>query len=189
MTRAVGAASPQAEERPQAVGGRAPDVFSRDGVVPMRAFRDSDAVDFAIVGTGCGGGVLAAKLAEAGFSIVAFDAGPFWRPLADFASDEREQDKLYWLDERISAGDDPIELGSNNSGRCIGGTTVHFQMVSLRFRPEWFKARSKLGYGADWPVDWRTMWRYYAEVEDACKIAGPITYPWGPPRGRSLSGP
>ena len=28
-------------------------------------------------------------------------------------------------------------------------------MVSLRFRPEWFKARSLLGYGADWPLDWR----------------------------------
>jgi choline dehydrogenase-like flavoprotein len=184
MTRAVGVANSKAETRPRAVGGRAPDVFSRDRTVAMRQFRDDEEVDFAIVGTGCGGGVLAAKLAEAGFSIVALDAGPFWRPLADFASDEREQEKLYWLDERISAGGDPIELGSNNSGRCIGGTTVHFQMVSLRFRPEWFKARTELGYGVDWPVDWRTMWRYYAEVENACKISGPITYPWGPPRGR-----
>ncbi len=184
MTRPVGAASHGAEAKPRAVDGRAPDVFSRDGTVAMREYRDTDEVDFAIVGTGCGGGVLAAKLAEAGFSIVALDAGPFWRPLADFASDEREQDKLYWLDERISAGDDAIELGSNNSGRCIGGTTVHFQMVSLRFRPEWFKARTKLGYGVDWPVDWRTMWHYYAEVENACKISGPISYPWGPPRGR-----
>lgn len=182
--RPVGTASNGAEVNPRAVAGRAPDVFSRDGTVAMRQHRDTDLVDFAIVGTGCGGGVLAAKLAEAGFSVVAFDAGPFWRPLADFASDEREQDKLYWLDERISGGDDAIELGSNNSGRCIGGTTVHFQMVSLRFRPEWFKARTKLGYGVDWPVDWQTMWRYYAEVETACKISGPMTYPWGPPRGR-----
>ena len=28
------------------------------------------------------------------------------------------------------------------------------------------------------------MWRYYAEVEQALKIAGPVTYPWGPPRPR-----
>jgi choline dehydrogenase-like flavoprotein len=184
MTRRIGTVSKKAETRPRAVNGCAPDIFSRDGTVAMHEHRDTDEVDFAIVGTGCGGGVLAAKLAEAGFSVVAFDAGPFWRPLADFASDEREQDKLYWLDERISGGNDPIELGSNNSGRCIGGTTVHFQMVALRFRPEWFKARTRLGYGIDWPVDWRTMWRYYAEVEDACKISGPISYPWGPPRGR-----
>ena len=43
----------------------------------------------------------------------------------------------------------------NNSGRSVGGSTVHFPMVSLRFRPEWFKARSMLGYGVDWPVDLR----------------------------------
>jgi choline dehydrogenase-like flavoprotein len=57
-------------------------------------------------------------------------------------------------------------------------------MVSLRFRPEWFKSRTLLGYGADWPLDWREMWKYYTEVEDALKIAGPVTYPWGPRRPR-----
>lgn len=176
-------ASP-AEPGPRARDGRAPDVFSRDGTVPMRCFSDRDEVDFAIVGTGCGGGVLAAKLAEAGFSVVALDAGAFWRPLSDFASDERAQDKLYWLEDRISAGPDAIEFGQNNSGRSVGGSTVHFQMVALRFRPEWFSARSSLGYAVDWPVDWRDMWRAYAEVEEDCKIAGPVRYPWGPPRGR-----
>ncbi|HEX2943823.1 MAG TPA: GMC family oxidoreductase, partial [Rhodopila sp.] len=92
--------------------------------------------------------------------------------------------KLYWTDDRITAGENPIHLGSNNSGKAVGGSTVHFAMVSLRFRPEWFKARTKLGYGFDWPLDWREMWQYYAEVEDALKIAGPVSYPWGPPRPR-----
>ena len=59
-----------------------------------------------------------------------------------------------------------------------------FAMVSLRMRPEWFKARSQLGYGFDWPLDWQDMWRYYAEVEQALKIAGPVRYPWGPKRPR-----
>ena len=169
---------------PRAKGGRAPDVFVPSGWVPMRQWRDSDEVDFVIVGTGAGGGTLACRLAEHGFSVVAFDAGPYWRPLEDFASDESEQSKLYWTDERISDGDNPIQLGSNNSGKGVGGSTVHFAMVSLRFRPEWFKARSKLGYGFDWPLDWREMWHYYTEVEDALKIAGPLRYPWGPHRPR-----
>ncbi|NIJ33370.1 GMC family oxidoreductase [Sphingomonas oligoaromativorans] len=150
----------------------------------MRSYSETEAVDFVIVGTGAGGGTLAARLAEAGFSVIAMDAGPYWRPLEDFASDETHQEKLYWTDERIVDGEHPIKLGSNNSGKSVGGSTVHFAMVSLRFRPEHFKARTKLGYGADWPVDWREMWRYYAEVEDALKIAGPVRYPWGPHRGR-----
>ncbi|MBV8614030.1 MAG: GMC family oxidoreductase [Acetobacteraceae bacterium] len=150
----------------------------------MREYSENEAVDFAIVGTGAGGATLAAKLAEYGFSVVAFDAGAWYRPLEEFASDELEQTKLYWLDDRVVAGGHPLELGRRNSGKAVGGSMVHFMMVSLRFRPEHFKSRSKLGYGADWPVDWREMWRYYDEVEDALKIAGPVTYPWGPHRRR-----
>ncbi|MGN6499963.1 MAG: GMC family oxidoreductase [Tsuneonella sp.] len=170
-------------ETPRAIGGRAPDVFTPGGWVPMRDYGEEE-VDFVIVGTGAGGGTLACKLAEAGFSVIAMDAGLYWRPLDDFASDETEQCKLYWTDERIVDGDNPLVLGGNNSGKAVGGSTVHFAMVSLRFRPEWFKARSLLGYGADWPLDWREMWRYYTEVEQALCIAGPVTYPWGPRRPR-----
>ncbi|WP_113893211.1 GMC family oxidoreductase [Roseiarcus fermentans] len=169
---------------PRATNGRAPDVFRPGAWTPMRCWSDDDEVDFAIVGTGAGGGALACKLAEYGFSVVAFDAGPYWRPLEDFVSDEREQSKLYWTDERIVDGDNPLRPGSNNCGKSVGGSTVHFAMVSLRFRPEWFKARTTLGYGADWPLDWREMWTYYREVEETLTISGPVTYPWGPKRPR-----
>ena len=177
-------ASDDPEQVPRGKNGRAPDPFRVGGWVPMREYTENDAVDFAIVGTGAGGGTLGCRLAELGFSVVAFDAGPWWRPLEDFASDEIHQKKLFWNDERICDGENPLVLGTNNSGRSVGGSTVHFAMVSLRFRPEWFKARTLLGYGADWPLHWREMWRYYAEVEEALKISGPVTYPWGPPRPR-----
>jgi choline dehydrogenase-like flavoprotein len=169
---------------PRAIDGRAPDVFRPGAWVPMQCHGDEDEVDFVIVGTGAGGGTLACKLAEYGFSVVALDAGPYFRPLEDFASDESEQTKLYWTDDRIVDGENPLQLGGNNSGKSVGGSTVHFAMVSLRFRPEWFKARSLLGYGADWPLDWREMWRYYREVENTLKISGPVRYPWGPNRPR-----
>lgn len=173
-----------AETTPRAKDGHAPDVFRPGAFVQMRQYDEDEPVDFAIVGTGAGGGTLACKLAEYGFSVVALDAGPYWRPLEDFASDESSQAKLYWRDERIVDGETPLQMGANNSGKSVGGSTVHFAMVSLRFRPEWFKARSLLGYGVDWPLDWREMWSYYGEVEEALKIAGPVNYPWGPPRPR-----
>jgi choline dehydrogenase-like flavoprotein len=174
----------EAQHHPRGRNGRAPDVFERGGWVPMREYPNDEEVDFAIVGTGAGGGTLACRLAELGFKVVAFDAGAWWRPLEEFASDESHQAKLYWTDERICDGENPLKLGNNNSGKAVGGSTVHFAMVSLRFRPEWFKSRSVLGYGADWPLDWREMWRYYAQVEDALKISGPVNYPWGPKRPR-----
>ncbi|WP_178102817.1 GMC family oxidoreductase [Pseudomonas sp. gcc21] len=174
----------EALETPRGRGGRAPDVFSPTGWVPMREYPLDEPVDFAIVGTGAGGGTLAAKLAEAGFSVVAFDAGAWWRPLSEFASDEEHQQKLFWTEERLCDGDNPLVLGTNNSGRAVGGSTVHYAMVSLRFRPEWFRSRSLLGYGSDWPIDWREMWHYYREVEQMLGIAGPVRYPWGPKRPR-----
>ncbi len=164
--------------------GRAPDVFARGGWTAMREYADSDLVDFVVVGTGAGGAPLACSLAEGGFSVVAMDAGPYFRPLEDFASDEAEQTKLYWTDDRIVDGLNPLQMGSNNSGKAVGGSTVHFAMVSLRFRPDWFKSRTTLGYGVDWPIDWREMWDYYARAEDALKISGPVSYPWGPKRPR-----
>ena len=169
---------------PRAIGGRAPDVFKPGAWVEMQQYEEDEAVDFVVIGTGAGGGPLIARLAEQGFSVVGFDAGPYFRPLEDFASDEMEQQKLYWLDQRIIDGDNPIRMGGKNSGKAVGGSTVHFAMVSLRFRPEWFKSRSVLGYGADWPLDWREMWDYYRRAEKALSIAGPVSYPWGPKRPR-----
>ncbi|WP_232420135.1 GMC family oxidoreductase [Nitrosococcus watsonii] len=176
--------SDDALRTPRGKNGRAPDPLRLGGWVPMRQFGENEEVDFVIVGTGAGGGTLAAKLAEAGFSVIGFDAGAWWRPLEEFASDETHQGKLYWTDERLCDGDNPLMLGSNNSGKAVGGSTVHFAMVSLRMGPERLKSRTLLGYGADWPLDWRELWHYYAEVEQALKIAGPVTYPWGPPRPR-----
>jgi choline dehydrogenase-like flavoprotein len=168
----------------RAAHGRAPDVFRPGGWVPMREYPLAEPADFAIVGAGAGGATLACRLAESGFSVVLFEAGPFWRPLDDFASDELAQQKLYWTDERITAGADPIALGGNNCGRGVGGSTVHFSMISLRFRPEWFASRSRLGYGIDWPIGYRDLAPYYREAELSLKIAGPVRYPWGPPRER-----
>ena len=116
--------------------------------------------------------------------MVAFDAGGYFRPLEDFASDETEQNKLYWTDKRVVDGPNPIQMGGKNSGKSVGGSTVHYAMVSLRFRPEWFTSRSSLGYGADWPISWTEMWHYYGEAEKQINVAGPLTYPWGPKRPR-----
>jgi choline dehydrogenase-like flavoprotein len=156
--------------------------------VPMRDLAREE-VDFCIVGAGAGGGVVGAKLAEAGFSVVILDAGPHWNPVKDFVSDETASRKLYWTDERITGGCDPVELGSNNSGRGVGGSTVHYSMVKMRAHPEDFQRRTLEGEIAganlcDWPIRYEDLEPYYEEVEEALQIAGPTHYPWGKRRRR-----
>ena len=34
-------------------------------------------------------------------------------------------------------------------------------MISLRLRPEWFRARTLLGYGDDWPITYDELAPYY----------------------------
>ena len=91
----------------------------------MRQFADSDEIDLVIVGCGAGGSVLAQRLARAGWRVAALDAGPFWDPDTDWVSDEAGSHHLYWTDPRVIAGADPVPMGSNNSGRGVGGSMVH----------------------------------------------------------------
>jgi choline dehydrogenase-like flavoprotein len=156
--------------------------------VPMRDLSQEE-VDFCIVGAGAGGGVLGAKLAEAGFSVVILDAGPHWNPVKDFVSDEIASRALFWTDERITGGNNPVELGSNNSGKGVGGSTVHYSMVAMRAHPEDFLMHTLNGEieGADlsdWPLKFEDLEPYYEEVEEALQIAGPTFYPWGRRRKR-----
>jgi choline dehydrogenase-like flavoprotein len=149
----------------------------------------SETVDFCVVGAGAAGGVVSAKLAEYGFSVVVLDAGPHWDPTRDFVSDELGSRRLFWTDERISAGGDPIEMGSNNSGRGIGGSTVHYSMIAMRAQPNDFRQGTIHGGMAgadlrDWPISFDDLEPYYEEVEEALQIAGPTHYPWGKRRKR-----
>ena len=83
--------------------------------LPPRRFKDSDEIDFAIVGVGSAGGVLLQRLARAGFSVVGVEAGPFWDTERQWVSDEAGSHNLYWNDLRITGGKDPLALGSNNA--------------------------------------------------------------------------
>jgi choline dehydrogenase-like flavoprotein len=146
----------------------------------MRRFADDDEVDIAIVGCGAGGAVLAQRLARAGWTVVAFDAGPFWDPDQDWVSDERGSNHLYWTEPRVIAGDDPVPLGSNNSGRGVGGGTVHFAGYTPRFHPSDFETYSRDGVGTDWPIAYTDLKPYYEHLEAELPVAGQ-RWPWGDP--------
>ncbi len=152
-------------------------------IIPRRRFRDEDVLDYVIVGVGSAGGVLLQRLARAGFSVVGFEAGPFWDTERDWVSDESGSHNLYWNDLRITGGKDPLALGNNNSGKGVGGGSVHWAAFTPRFHPSDFEVYTRDGVGADWPIDYEDIEPYYQLLEQEMPVAGPAWYPWGKPHG------
>lgn len=158
------------------------DVQSRDlpGEKTMRRYATDDDVDLVVVGAGAGGSVLAQRLARAGWRVVILEAGPFWHPDQDWVSDEAGAHPLYWTQKRIIGGEDPIELGKNNSGRGVGGSMVHYAGYCPRFHPSDLHTHSLDGVGVDWPIDYSDIRRHYEVLEAELPVAGQ-NWPWGFP--------
>ena len=150
---------------------------------PMRRFKESEAVDYCIVGVGSAGGVLVQRLARAGFRVVGLEAGPFWDTEKDWVSDEKGSHELYWNDLRITGGTNPLALGANNSGKGVGGGSVHWAAFAPRFHPSDFRIYSEDGVGFDWPISYWDLKPYYELMEREIPIAGPAWFPWGDPHG------
>jgi choline dehydrogenase-like flavoprotein len=150
------------------------------GRATMRRYADDEVVDLVIVGCGAGGATLAQRLARRGWRIVVLEAGPFWDPDADWVSDEAGSHQLYWTDDRIVGGEDPVELGKNNSGRGVGGSMVHFAGYAPRFHPSDFQTRTLDGVGADWPYGYDQLRPHYEQLERELPVAGQ-DWPWGDP--------
>ena len=177
-TPILGAFGPPAKNGNQRILGPMQQISPR-----TRQFAENDAVDYAVVGIGSAGGVLLQRLAKAGFRVVGLEAGPFWDTERDWVSDENGSHKLYWNDLRITGGEDPLAFGENNSGKGVGGGSVHWAAFTPRFHPSDFRVYSQDGVGADWPLSYEELLPYYELLEREMPVAGPAYFPWGHPHG------
>jgi len=156
---------------------------------PLPLPAQSETVDCIVIGLGAGGAPLLARLAQAGLKVVALEAGPWHNPEKDFATDEKAQDFLFWNDERLAAGADPLAMGKNNSGTGVGGSTLHYTAYTPRPLPDDLHIKRDFGQGEDWPLTYDDLAPYYEEVEQFIGVSGPSPYPWGPsrPKGYPLA--
>jgi len=156
-------------------------------MMPQRTFRETETVDFVVVGSGAAGGVLAKELSTAGFDVVVLEQGPLQRPnefTHDELATEREGAMLNVAFEpyqSFRAGDE--EPWSRNPARGlvyrrgVGGSSVHFAANYWRLRPIDFRERSVLGSiagtsFADWPITYEELEPYYTKVDWEIGVSG-----------------
>src|SRR5215471_13362826 len=157
----------------------------------MKQYRPSSEVDFVVIGSGAGGGIMAKQLSLAGFSVVVLEQGGWGK-----YGREHEYNKDEWLNLNLSSDDrlmsDPTRQrntfrpndkakavpGTHSYGCVVGGGTVTYGGSSWRHLPYEFNEASSdptipSGTGmADWPVSYEELEPYYTQAEWEMGISG-----------------
>ena len=166
-----------------------------------QSYRDSDTVDFVIVGSGAAGGVIARELARAGLTVVLMEQGPRFNPRIG-RHDELKDWYLGGITNDVVRNpqtfrDDPDKKAERQTvkpalwyGRVVGGSSLHYTANFWRFHEIDFVERSALGAisgtgFADWPITYADLEPYYTKVEWEIGVSGLAgVNPFDPPRSR-----
>jgi choline dehydrogenase-like flavoprotein len=154
-----------------------------------------DRADVCIVGTGVAGALVGYSLAKRGYSVVMLEAGERFDPANRLEQMELairpEHDRTdVWnmggeRDRYSSAGS--IEYPLNQTRvKGVGGTTLHWQGMVMRFHEKDFEMESRYGLASDWPIGYADLQPYYAQAESELGVAGPDDNPFAPPRDREF---
>ncbi len=162
--------------------------------------------DVCIIGSGAGGGPVAYTLAEAGYSVLVLEKGP-WFTEKDFYKDELAcclrqvytphlKDEQHVIEERnkkgVWTGEPTSESGWTFwNGNCVGGSSNFMSGFFHRLKPVDFRLLSEFGpiKGAtivDWPISYDDLEPYYTKVEQIVGVSGRvIDHPHQEPRSTS----
>jgi choline dehydrogenase-like flavoprotein len=157
----------------------------------MKKYQPSETVDFVVIGSGAGGAVMAKQLAQAGFSVVVLEQGPWgaYGHEQDYNKDElinrfpSEEDMLMTDPKRQpntfrrTAADKAV-TGHHSYGCVVGGGTVTYGASSWRHLPWEFQEASLFGTMAgtgiaDWPITYDEIEPFYTQAEWEIGISGP----------------
>src|SRR6267142_3079180 len=163
---------------------------------PAARFLPSETVDFAIVGSGAAGGIIAKELATAGFSVVVLEQGPRLTT-AQFDHDEfstfmRSHNSNSPETQPQTFRRTPKDIAQKAQvlvyGRMVGGSNAHFTGNFWRLHPSDFDEASRLGGVpgtglVDWPIMYEELEPYYTKAEWELGVSGEPGL-FDPPRSR-----
>jgi choline dehydrogenase-like flavoprotein len=139
--------------------------------------------DVCIIGSGAAGGVMAKELCEGGAKVVMLEAGrevPQWEFLSHKWPYEmpyrglrgEKQAPFYQGDiSKSIAYADSDDVGVDRV-RVLGGRTLHWNAVTLRYAPRDFKESSLQGVEEDWPLSYEELEPYYDRIEQIIGVCG-----------------
>ena len=116
--------------------------------------RQSTTFDVVIVGSGAGGGTLAAHLARQGVRVALVEGGPRVNTRTDFNTHALP---FEFPNRQIPAMRPGKEGFDTERSRGVGGKTMLWNAVALRFSQRDFKGRTHDGAGEDWPVGYNDI--------------------------------
>ncbi len=139
--------------------------------------------DVCIIGSGAAGGIMAKELCEGGAKVILLEAGKEV-PLGDFLSHKwpyqlpyrglrGEKNKpFYQGDVSTSIRYLDSDAVSVDRIRVVGGRTVHWNAVTLRYAKRDFKGWSVDGIEEDWPLTYDELESYYDRIEQMIGVCG-----------------
>ncbi len=139
--------------------------------------------DVCVIGSGAAGGFMAKELCEAGARTILLEAGrkvepdelhihdmPYHLPRQGYRFNRQAAlypdaiEKSIEYKTRETIGVDRI--------RTLGGRTVHWNAVCLRFSEDDFRERSVNGIEEDWPLSYQQLAPFYSYVEKVMGVCG-----------------
>jgi quinoprotein glucose dehydrogenase len=139
--------------------------------------------DIVIIGGGITAALVAERLTERARrpSVIVVEAG---RRLFDFENRFEHRQRSLDYGENQWPGDyvaDQSARGVISRTMAVGGSALHWGGVCNRFSEEDTRLKSLYGLAVDWPIDWKTLERYYCEAERRLGVSGepgPLPEDW-----------
>lgn len=129
--------------------------------------------DVCVVGSGAAGGTLSAHLARNGVDVAVVEGGPKVNTRTAFNTHAMPFD---FANRHIPTMAPGVAGFDTERSRGVGGKTMLWNAVALRFSQRDFKGRSIDGAGEDWPIDYSDLAPYYERIEGEVGVCGNLDH-------------